>query len=73
MTSLEWGGALSTFAENYGDDGRQINKIFEFSTIGLPIQSLIRILNLSPPQSLQSQLALLTNLLQLSLKSSNLI
>lgn len=35
MTSLEWGGALSTFGKDYGWDGRKINDIFQYQTIGL--------------------------------------
>jgi len=46
MTSKEWGGALSTFGETYGDDGKPLNKIFEFSSIGIPMDSTCRFLNI---------------------------
>jgi len=49
MTSKEWGGALSTFGETYGDDGKPLNKIFEFSSIGIPMDSTCRFLNIPEP------------------------
>ena len=35
MSSMEWGGALSTFGEDFGHDGKCINKIFSFQTLGV--------------------------------------
>jgi FkbM family methyltransferase len=35
MTSTEWGGALSTFGETFGYDGRPISVTFEVQTVGL--------------------------------------
>ncbi|MFA7342851.1 MAG: FkbM family methyltransferase [Terrimicrobiaceae bacterium] len=35
MTSMEWGGALSTFGEDFGHDGKRMNKIFSFQTLGV--------------------------------------
>lgn len=35
MTTTEWGGALSTFGQEFGWDGEAIRQIFEFQTIGL--------------------------------------
>lgn len=38
MTSTEWGGALSTFGEEYGHDGRKLEPVFEFQILGLSIE-----------------------------------
>lgn len=40
LSSTEWGGALSTFGENYGWDGQPIFKTFEFGTIGIRMDDL---------------------------------
>lgn len=34
MTTTEWGGALSTFGEEYGFDGKKLNQAFRYQTIG---------------------------------------
>jgi FkbM family methyltransferase len=39
MTTTEWGGALSTFGESYGYNGQPLSKVFEFSTISLPMKN----------------------------------
>jgi FkbM family methyltransferase len=49
MTSTNWGGALSTFGETYGQDGKEMNKIFEFRTIGLSISDAIKSLKIPQP------------------------
>lgn len=35
MTTTEWGGALSTFGKDFGWDGKQIQQVFQFKTVGL--------------------------------------
>lgn len=49
MTSTQWGGALSTFGQTYGHDGLPMEKVFEFSTIGLSMTDAIRMLQISAP------------------------
>ena len=49
LTTTEWGGALSTFGEEFGWDGDQIKKIFEFNTIGISIDEAITKLNINMP------------------------
>jgi FkbM family methyltransferase len=49
MSSTEWGGALSTFGEEYGHDGKIIDKIFEFPTIGLSMLDAVESLNIPQP------------------------
>ena len=40
MTSTDWGGAMSTFGESYGHDGKSLEKIFEFETLGIRLLML---------------------------------
>lgn len=49
MTSTEWGGALSTFGENFGDDGKALNKTFSFSTVGLTLDQAVNLLKIPEP------------------------
>ncbi len=53
MTSTEWGGALSTFGENYGDDGRVLDKVFAFNTIGISIDQIVKLLEIPRPTHLK--------------------
>lgn len=49
MTTTEWGGALSTFGEEYGWDGEAIRKVFEFQTMGLPMDAARDLLGIPQP------------------------
>lgn len=49
MTTTEWGGALSTFGQDYGHDGQSLNKIFEFHTIGISMIDAIELLKIPQP------------------------
>ncbi len=49
MTTTEWGGALSTFGQDYGWDGEAIKKVFEFQTMGLPMDSVRDLLGIPQP------------------------
>ena len=49
MTSQEWGGALSTFGQSYGQDGRTLSKIFEFRTIGVSMVDAVERLKVAQP------------------------
>ena len=53
MTSLEWGGALSTFGKDYGWDGRKINDIFQYQIIGLPADEAINFFQLPLPNHIK--------------------
>ena len=50
MTSTEWGESLSTFGKSYGDDGKTMTKIFEFGSVGMPMDEVVRLLNIPQPQ-----------------------
>ncbi|WP_416236409.1 FkbM family methyltransferase [Spirulina sp. CCNP1310] len=49
MTSTDWGGALSTFGQNYGDDGRILKRVFQFQTIGISIDDAIQMFEMQMP------------------------
>jgi FkbM family methyltransferase len=49
MTSTEWGGALSTFGQSYGQDGHALNKTFEFQTIGISMVDAMESLKIPQP------------------------
>jgi len=49
MTSTEWGGALSTFGEDFGWDGKKLQTVFEFQTIGLSMEDAVQKLEISQP------------------------
>jgi FkbM family methyltransferase len=50
LTTTEWGGALSTFDQEFGWDGKIINKVFEFQTIGLSMENAMSLLNIPIPE-----------------------
>jgi FkbM family methyltransferase len=49
LTTTDWGGALSTFAQSYGHDGDPIGKVFEFSTLGLSMVDAVTLLRIPQP------------------------
>lgn len=49
MSSIELGGALSTFGQDYGHDGNPLNSVFSFTTIGLSISDAVDKLGLPKP------------------------
>jgi FkbM family methyltransferase len=53
MTTTQWGGALSSFGEIYGQDGKELNKVFEFQTYGCSMDSISQFLKLPLPNYLK--------------------
>jgi FkbM family methyltransferase len=49
MASTDWGGAKSTFGENYGFDGKIIKEVFRFQTIGLTMVDAVKKLGIPKP------------------------
>jgi FkbM family methyltransferase len=49
MTSTDMGGALSTFGENFGWDGKEINDNFTYSTMGLTMDDAVSHLKIPLP------------------------
>jgi FkbM family methyltransferase len=50
MTSTEWGGALSTFQESYGQDGKDMTACFEYRVCGVTIDEAVTSLGIPLPQ-----------------------
>jgi FkbM family methyltransferase len=53
MSTTRAGGALSTFKESYGFDGKQLQKVFEVRTVGLPLDAALELLGLPQPDYLK--------------------
>ena len=49
FSSIEWGGALTTFGKSYGHDGKDLKKIFEFSTMGISMDEAKNLLKIPQP------------------------
>lgn len=49
LTSTNWGGALSTFGEDFGWDGKKIEKTFQYKTLGMKMDCLATMLKLEQP------------------------
>lgn len=49
MSSTQWGGALSTFGEDFGFDGRPLQTIFEFQTLGMSMSDATMLLGIPQP------------------------
>ena len=49
FSSTEWSGALTTFGQSYGYDGKDLKKVFEFSTLGMSMNDVKNLLNISQP------------------------
>ncbi len=49
MTSTEWSGALSSFQENIGWDGKSIDTVFNYQILGVSMNSMVKSLGLSLP------------------------
>ena len=49
LTTTEWSGALSTFDQEYGFDGKKLNTVFKQSTIGMSADDAKKILGIAQP------------------------
>jgi FkbM family methyltransferase len=49
MTSMAWGGALSTFAENVGWDGGELKATFGYRMLGISMSDITRCFSLPKP------------------------
>jgi FkbM family methyltransferase len=50
LTTTEWGGALSTFDQTFGWDGKDIRQIFEYQTYGLKADDVVNMLSIPIPE-----------------------
>jgi FkbM family methyltransferase len=53
MSTTSWGGALSTFGQDFDQHGGTLNSIFEYQTIGVTMDEAIRLLNIPAPRFLK--------------------
>jgi FkbM family methyltransferase len=49
MTTTDWGGALSTFDQQYGWNGKNFAQVFEFQTLGLSMEDAVQRLGIPQP------------------------
>lgn len=49
LTTTDWGGALSTFGESFGWDGKPLEKVFEYKTLGISMDDAISNLRIPNP------------------------
>ena len=49
MSSIEWGGATSTFGENYKHDGSILEKKFRYKMVGLSMNDCVNCLKIEQP------------------------
>jgi len=49
MTTMDWGGALSTFGQSYGHDGQPLRTVFAFRTVGLSMTDAVDKLQIPLP------------------------
>lgn len=49
MSSMDWGGAKSTFKETYGNDGRPMDTVLKVPTIGLSMVEMVELLKIPQP------------------------
>ena len=49
MTTVEWGGAMSTFGQSFGHDGEPLRAVFGFRTVGLSMTDAVRLLAIPQP------------------------
>jgi hypothetical protein len=53
MTTTEWGGALSSFGQDYGHDGQALCQVFKFPTIGLSMVDAVELLKIPQPDHIK--------------------
>ena len=49
MTTTAWGGALSTFGEDFDQNGAPLKDIFEYQTLGISMSDTVGLLNIPQP------------------------
>lgn len=50
MSSTAWGGALSTFGQDFDQHGGKLKSLFEYQTMGMTMDEAIQLLNIPPPR-----------------------
>jgi FkbM family methyltransferase len=50
LSSTAWGGALSTFGQDFDQHGGKLNSIFEYQTMGMTMDQASQLLNIPAPR-----------------------
>jgi len=50
MSSTAWGGALSTFGQDFDQHGGTLNSVFEYATMGISMNDAMQLLGIPAPQ-----------------------
>ena len=50
MSNIEIGGSISSFSENYKHDGKNLETIFKYKTLGISGYDLIKSFQLKQPK-----------------------
>lgn len=50
MSSTAWGGALSTFGQDFDQHGGKLNSVFEYQTMGMTMDEAVRLLGIPAPR-----------------------
>ena len=53
LTTTQWGGALSSFGETYGQDGKELDIAFSFKTFGISLDMALDVFDLDAPKYLK--------------------
>lgn len=53
LSTITWGGALSTFDKDFDQHGKKLNSVFEYRTIGFSLDNAAEIFNIPFPQYLK--------------------
>lgn len=53
MSSTRWGGALSTFAHEFGQDGKEFLDVFNYRTYGMKMDDVVTCFGFKPPNYLK--------------------
>lgn len=53
MSSLNWGGALSTFGESFDQHGNPLHSVFEYMTMGVTMDSLVSLFEIPAPSHIK--------------------
>ncbi len=53
LTTTEWGGAMSTFGHDYGHDGRTLQRVFAYPTVGLSMVDAMQLMRIPQPDHIK--------------------
>lgn len=53
MSTTAWGGALSTFGEDFDQDGEKFKDVFEYNTLGMSMEQAVSLLNVPLPDHIK--------------------